>query len=153
MYEQSLSVIDDQKKAIDQLQLVVGNFQIIIDNNHIIEAKQQQANDLQSQKINLLQLQVIELQKFIFSGKQEKFKVSLNSNEQQTSLFENDKLAEVVVENTKHVKAHDVKQTVVRVNHPGRNPLPVHLRREEIMLTPAEDVTGLKPVGQEGTEI
>ena len=153
MYEQSLSVIDDQKKAIDQLQLLVGNFQIIIENNYILEAKQQQANDLQSQKINLLQLQVIELQKFIFTGKQEKFKVSPNSNEQQTSLFKNDKLAEVVVESIKHVKAHDVKQTVVRVNHPGRKPLPAHLRREEIILTPAENVTGLTPVGEEVTEI
>ena len=153
MYEQSLSVIDDQKKAIDHFQILVGNFQIIIDNNHIIEAKHQQANDLQSQKINLLQLQIIELQKFIFSGKQEKFKLNSNSNEQQTSLFENDKLAEVVVESLKHVKAHDVKQTVVRVNHPGRKPLPAHLRREEIILPPTEDVTGLQPVGEEITEI
>ena len=30
----------------------------------------------------------------------------------------------------KHIKAHDVKQTVVRVNHPGRKPLPAPLRRE-----------------------
>lgn len=153
MYEQSLSVIDDQKKAIDHFQILVGNFQIIIDNNHIIEAKHQQANELQSQKINLLQLQIIELQKFIFSGKQEKFKLNPNSNEQQTSLFENDKIAQVVVENIRHVKAHDVKQTVVRVNHPGRKPLPAHLRREEIILSPAEDVSGLQPVGQEVTEI
>ena len=58
-----------------------------------------------------------------------------------------------MVESIKHVKAHDVKQTVVRVNHPGRNPLPAHLRREEIIITPAEDVTGLQPVGEEITEI
>ena len=153
MYEQSLSVIDDQKKAIDHFQILVDNFQIIIDNNHIIEAMHQQANELQSQKINLLQLQVIELQKFIFSGKQEKFKLNPHSNEQQIALFENDKLAEVVVENIKHVKAHEVKKTVVRVNHPGRNPLPAHLRREEIRLPPAEDVTGLTSVGEEITEI
>ena len=68
-------------------------------------------------------------------------------------MFENDKLAEVVVESIHHVKAHDVKQTVVRVNHPGRKPLPAHLRREEIILSPAEDVSGLQPVGQEVTEI
>ena len=58
-----------------------------------------------------------------------------------------------MVENTRHIKAHDVKQTAARVNHPGRNPLPAHLRREEIILTPAEDVTGLKAVGQEVTEM
>ena len=93
------------------------------------------------------------MQKFIFSGKQEKFKLNPNSNELQIALFENDKIGEVVVESIKHVKAHDVKQTVVRVNHPGRTPLPAHLRRQEIILTPTEDVTGLKPVGEEITEI
>ncbi len=93
------------------------------------------------------------MQKFIFSGKQEKFKLNPDSNEQQIALFENDKLAEVVVESTKYVKAYEVKQTVVRVNHPGRKPLPAHLRREEIILTPVEDVTGLTPVGEEITEI
>jgi transposase len=58
-----------------------------------------------------------------------------------------------VVENIRHVKAHDVKQTAVRVNHTGRKALPAHLRREEIVLPPAEDVAGLKPVGEEVTEI
>ncbi len=139
MYEQLLVVNDDRKKAI-------ANFQIII-------ARHEEATNLQSQKINLLQLQIIELQKFIFSGKQEKFKLNPNSNEQQIVLFQNDQLAEVVVESTKHVKGYDVKQTVVRVNHPGRKPLPAHLRREEIILAPAEDVTGLTPVGKEVTEI
>ncbi len=146
MYEQLLVVNDDQKKAIANFQILVANFQVII-------TKHEQVNELQSQKNNLLQLQIIELQKFIFTGKQEKFKPTPNSNEQQTALFENDKIAEVAVESIKHVKGYDVKQTVVRVNHPGRNPLPTHLRREEIILTPAEDVTGLKPVGQEITEI
>ncbi len=139
MYEQSLAVIDEQKKAID-------HFQIII-------AKQEEVNNLQSQKNNLLQLQIIELQKFIFSGKQEKFKLNPNSNEEQTTLFENDRIAEVIIESTKHVKAHDVKQTVIRVNHPGRKPLPAHLRREEIILTPTEDITGLTAIGEEVTEI
>ena len=68
-------------------------------------------------------------------------------------MFENDKLAEAVVENIKQVKAHNVKQTVVRVNHPGRKPLPANLRREEIILPPIEDVTGLTPVGEEITEL
>lgn len=132
MYEQSLSVIEAQNSKTVLLE---------------------KTNDEQSQKINLLQLQIIELQKFIFSGKQEKFKLNPNSNEQQIALFENDKLSEVAVESIRHVKAHDVKQTVVRVNHPGRKPLPAHLRREEIILTPTEDVTGLAPVGEEITEI
>ena len=110
-------------------------------------------NEQQAQQINLLRLQILELQKFIFSGKQEKFKPNPHSNDQQTALFENDKLAEVMIENTHHVRAHEVKRTAVRVNHPGRKPIAANLRREEIILAPAEDITGLKPVGEEVTEI
>ena len=128
-------------------------YKITIANHLTIEAKHQEANELQSQKINLQQLQIIELQKFIFSGKQEKFKFNPNSNEQQTALFENNMIGEVVVESTQQVKAYEKNKTVVRVNHPGRKPLPANLRREEIILSPAEDVSGLQPVGQEITEI
>ncbi|MBC7509055.1 MAG: hypothetical protein H7320_09955, partial [Ferruginibacter sp.] len=129
------------------------DFKSLYEQSLLVNIATQKINDGQAQQINLLRLQILELQKFIFSGKQEKFKLNPYSNEQQIALFENDKLAEVVVESIKHVKAHEVKQTVVRVNHPGRNPLPAHLRREEIILTPAEDVTGLTPVGEEITEI
>jgi transposase len=118
-----------------------------------INVANQKTNDKQAQEINLLRLQILELQKFIFSGRQEKFKPVANSSEQQTALFENDKIAQVVVENSKQVKGYVVKQTAVRVNHPGRKPLPDHLRREEIILPPTEDVTGLQPVGKEITEI
>lgn len=113
----------------------------------------QKINEEQSQQINLLQLQILELRKFIFSGKQEKFTPASNHSQQQATLFDNDKLGEVVVESVKQVKAYEVKQTTVRVNHPGRNPLPAHLRREEIHLAPAEDVTGLQPVSQQITEL
>ncbi len=119
----------------------------------LVNTAAQKINEDQSQQINLLRLQILELQKFIFSGKQEKFKPAANSNEQQSTLFEIDKTGEVVVEKVKQVKAYEVKQTNVRINHPGRNPLPAHLRREEIHLVPTEDITGLKAVGQEITEI
>jgi transposase len=62
-------------------------------------------------------------------------------------------LAEVVVEKRSHLKAYTIKQTAVRVNHPGRKPLAEHLRREEIRLMPTEDVSGLQPVGEQITEI
>ena len=146
MYEQQFSLVNEQQKLI-------ALYQVSIANHLIIEAKHQEANELQAQKINLLQLQLLELQKFIFSGKQEKFTPVAHSNEQQIALFENDKLGEVVTQSIKQVKAHDVKQTVVRVNHPGRKPLPAHLRREEIILTPTQDVTGCPCVGEEITEI
>lgn len=135
------------------------NFEVLYHQQLLVNAAHQKTNDEQTQKINLLQLQIIELQKFIFSGKQEKFKVNPNSNEQptgsfgQATLFANDKIGEVVIENIKHVKAYAVKQTAVRVNHPGRKPLPDNLRRVEIILTPTQDVTGLKAIGEQITEI
>ncbi len=116
-------------------------------------AAQQKTNDYQCQQIILLRLQVLELQKFIFGGKQQKFTSGLNINARQITLFDQDKLAEVVVESIQQVKAHDVKQTAICVNHPGRNPLPADLRREEIRLIPTEDVTGLSPVGEEINEL
>lgn len=107
----------------------------------------------QNNTINLLQLQLADLRKFIFSGKQEKFKLNPDATEVQTALFANDKLGEVVVEKTKHIPAHTQTQTSVRVNHPGRNSLPEHLRRVETILAPLEDVSKLKKVGDEITEI
>jgi transposase len=119
----------------------------------LLNVTRQNTNDEQAQQINLLRLQILELQRFIFSGRQEKFKLSADSNERQTALFANDKLGEVVLESTQHVKGYEKNKAVVRVNHPGRKPLSEHLRREEIILIPAEDVTGLAPIGEEVTEI
>jgi transposase len=119
----------------------------------LLNVAQQNTNDEQAEQINLLRLQILELQKYIFGGRQEKFKPVAKGSEGQTAMFANDKLGEVVVENIRHVKAYEVIQTAVRVNHPGRKALPANLRREEIILIPAEDVTGLQPVGEEVTEI
>lgn len=99
-----------------------------------------------------LQLQVAQLQKFIFSGKQEKFQPNANATEMQIDLFPNDKLAEVVAEKEIAVAGHTKAKHTLRVSHKGRNPLPAHLRREVVELVPQEDVSGLNPVGEEVTE-
>jgi transposase len=129
------------------------NFEALYNQQLLLNQTQQNAIEELQQGNNLLRLQIIELQKFIFSGKQEKFKPAVAAGEGQTALFAADKLGEVVVVSSKQVKAHEVKQTALRVNHPGRKPLPAHLRREETVLVPAEDITGLQPVGEEVTEI
>ena len=111
------------------------DFKNLYEQGQIHNCAQQIVIDELRQDNNLLRLQILELQKFIFSGKEEKFKLNPTSNEQPTgscgqiALFENDKLAQGAIECIKHVKAHDVKQTIVRVNHPGRKSLPAHLRR------------------------
>ena len=83
------------------------DFKNLYELGQVHSSSQQIIIDSLRQDINLLRLQILELQKFIFSGRQEKFKLNPNSNEQQIALFENDKLAEVVIENIKHIKAHD----------------------------------------------
>lgn len=93
-----------------------------------------------------------QLQKFIFSGKQEKFKANPNATSIQQDLFPEEKLGDVVVTKETAVSAHTKKKTAVRINHKGRNPLPAHLRREIVELTPTEDITNLQPVGEEITE-
>ncbi|MBE9202145.1 IS66 family transposase [Nodularia sp. LEGE 06071] len=119
----------------------------------IKEAEQLKINEEQAIRITLLELQVTELRKFIFGGKQEKFKPAANTNALQPDLFPDDKLAEVIQTTTLETKEVSTKNKSIRVNHKGRNPLPTHIRREEIIIQPSEDVTGLIPVGQQITEV
>lgn len=104
--------------------------------------------------IQSLQLQLAELKRLVFGSKGEKFIPSASgSSVIQPDLFPEDKLGQVDVVKTTLVKEHEKKQTKLTVNHPGRNPLPESLRREVIELMPPEDVTNLKPVGKEITEM
>lgn len=118
-----------------------------------INAEQAIVNAEQAIELNLLKLLIIDLQKFIFSGKQEKFKPAANANALQPDLFADDRLGEVIETTTVETRVVSTKKKTIRVNHNGRNPLPAHLRRQEIILAPTEDVTGLTPVGQEITEV
>ncbi len=80
MYEEQLLIVDEQQKLLEL-------YQISIANHLTTEANHQEHHELQSPKINLLQLQILELQKFIFSGRQEKFTPVANSNERPTALL------------------------------------------------------------------
>src|SRR5690606_16926681 len=52
------------------------------------------------------------------------------------------------------IKEHDRSKVSLKVKkHPGRIPLPAHLRREEIIIEPQEDVTGLTRLEDEVTEV
>ena len=117
--------------------------------------KDQTIASLQLQ-VQSLQLQLCELKKIIFGSKSEKFVAApgQGGNTVQPDLFADDKLGEHMVVKTTMVKAFEKQQTKLTVKqHPGRNPLPGHLRREVIELMPAEDVQHLKAVGKEVTEV
>jgi len=105
-------------------------------------------------QITDLQHQVALLQKMIFGPRTERFKVPVDVPSNQLSLgVSSEPIAEVKIEK-KAVKGHDRKSISIQVKkHPGRNPLPSSLRREEIFIEPSEDVTGCVRLEDEITEV
>lgn len=105
-------------------------------------------------KVMDLQHQVALLQKMVFGPKSDRFKVAAETPANQLPLGVSiEPLAEVEVKKTT-VKEHD--RTKVKLDpkkHPGRTPLPSSLRREEIIIEPAEDVTDCTRLEDEVTEV
>lgn len=99
-----------------------------------------------------LQLQIKELKAIVFGSKGEKF-ISVNTTGViQSELFPDDKLGEHTVTGTTLVQ-YEKKKTKLSVQHPGRNPLPDTLRREIIEIKPKDDVSNLKAVSTQITEV
>lgn len=102
-----------------------------------------------------LQHQLDQLKKMIFSSRQERF-VPTGENTSQLSL-------DIKVEAVSACSLVDAKRvsytkTTTQVDpkplvHPGRMKLPESLRREDIVIEPAENITGYKKIGEEITEI
>lgn len=100
-----------------------------------------------------LQHQVALLQKMVFGPKSDGFKVKETPDNQLSLGVTAESIAEVEMKKTK-IKAHDrVKVKLEVKKHPGRTPLPSTLRREEIIIAPQEDVTGLTRLDDEVTEV
>ena len=101
-----------------------------------------------------LKHQVALLQKMVFGPRNERFKVASEVPANQLSLgVSTQPIAEVKIEKTK-VKDHDrTKIKLEAKKHPGRNPLPSSLRREEIIIEPNEDVSGCTRLEDEVTEV
>jgi len=102
-----------------------------------------------------LQQQLSQLQKIIFGSRHERF-VPTDINPSQLSLdIEAEAIATCSVTDAKRVSYTKTNVTVEQkpLTHPGRMKLPEHLRREEIIIEPNEDITGLKKMGEEVTEV
>lgn len=103
--------------------------------------------------VEVMQLQhrLALLEKMVFGPKHERF---IPASDNQLSLeMAVESSAEHVVKVTE-VPAH--KRVEVKKKeklHPGRNPLPASLRREDIILEPSEDVTGCVCIGEEISEV
>src|SRR3954468_12233347 len=94
----------------------------------------------------------------IFGSKNERF-VATDENKATSQLsldLDAETIAACKITDTKQVSFIRTK-TEVRENkpkaHPGRMKLPEHLRREITILQPDADVTGLKKIGEEVTEV
>jgi transposase len=112
-----------------------------------------QVRDLQ-QQVSQFQHQVSVLQKLVFGPRSDRFKVADEVPSNQLALGVNsESIAQVEVKKSR-IKEHDrVKVKLQAKKHPGRTPLPSSLRREEIIIEPQEDVTGLTRLEDEVTEV
>jgi transposase len=105
-------------------------------------------------QVTQLQHQVALLQKMVFGPRNERFKVAADVPDNQLSLgVSSEAVAEVTIEKTP-VKSHDRSKVKLEAKkHPGRNPLPSSLRREEVIIEPTEDVSGCVRLEDEVTEV
>jgi transposase len=105
-------------------------------------------------RIVALEQQLQQLQKMIYGSRHERF-VPAMANHPQLSL---DIQAETIASRTASHQQVSYTRTISKIEqpplqHPGRMKLPESLRREEIIIEPAEDITACKKMGEEITEV
>lgn len=111
-------------------------------------------------RIEALSHQVAQFQKMIFGSRHERFEAAdpdnlLGKSSVQLSLgLDAQTIAACKITEATKVEIIRTKTEVTPAKpHPGRTALPGHLRRETIILQPDIDITGLKKIGDEVTEI
>lgn len=110
--------------------------------------------------IESLKHETAQLKKMIFGSRHERFEAAdpgglLKQDSIQLTLdLEADTISACKITQATQVKyIRTQTQTIPNKSHPGRSALPEHLRRETIVLQPDADITGLKKIGDEITEI
>lgn len=102
-----------------------------------------------------LQQQLAQLKKMIFGSRQERF-IPSDVNTSQLSLgIQVEPIAACSIAATQKISYTRTNITVEPkpIVHPGRMKLPDSLRRQEIIIEPATDITGCKKMGEEITEV
>jgi len=121
-----------------------------MDFDQLLELGKKQQFQISQMKSELDQMkfQLDQIKRLLFGAKRERF--IQNTDENQMFLpfdvhqdREPDKQQKVITY---------VRSKTKRKNHPGRLPLPSHLRVEEIIIEPKEDTSGLKCIGKEVTD-
>jgi transposase len=108
-------------------------------------------------KIASLNHELANLKKLLFGSRQERFipEPPKGTMVQGTLDLHPDVIAACEITTTTKVTHQQTHTEVVtqRKEHPGRMKLPDHLRREVIILEPGKDVSGLRRIGYEVTEV
>lgn len=109
-------------------------------------------------KYDTLLHELAQLKKMFFGSRQERFVASddTKTNLQLSLGLEVDTIAQCNITATTEITYTRTKTEVIDNKpkaHPGRNKLADHLRRVTIILEPDIDVTGLKKIGDEITEV
>jgi transposase len=104
-----------------------------------------------------LKLQLEQLKKMIFGSKHERFVTAKGQDDPQLTLdLDLETIAACRIMEASKVSYIRTKTEVTENKpkaHPGRMRLPEHLRREVILVQPESDVTGLKKIGDEVSEV
>jgi transposase len=106
-------------------------------------------------RIVALEHEVQQLKKMIFGSRQERFIPTTPGDPQLLLNIPTETVAAVSVTSTQKISY--VRQNITvepkPLEHPGRSKLPESLRREEIIIEPAEDTKGCRKMNEEITEV
>jgi transposase len=106
-------------------------------------------DQLQAQNLQLMH-RMSQLERLVFGRKSERFVPDMAG---QPTLFSNLETPAAVAEAEKESITYERKKGKgVEKLHPGRNELPASLPRQEVIIEPEEDVTGMVCIGQDVTE-
>jgi len=101
--------------------------------------------------------QLAQFKKMIFGSRHERFVATDDNkpNPQLSLALDADTIAQCKITDATKVEYIRTKTEVTNkpIAHPGRMKLPEHLRRETIILQPDTDVSGLKKIGEQVTEV
>jgi len=143
---------------IDYKQLYEQQLIQIADLNQALDSHLSLAADLR-EKVAAVSFELNQLRKMVFGSRRERFiaAAGITKAELQLALdLDAQTIAECRITSASRVEYIRTRARVIPhppQPHPGRVKLPAHLRRETIILKPEEDLSGLKKIGEEVTEI
>lgn len=112
---------------------------------------------LESEMLELKQ-RLAWFERMMFGRKSERFVPAQEAEGQLKMTFEGEEQAQETEQSVRQViEAYErtipPKKEKNRTPHPGRMPIPAHLPRIEEVIEPAEDVSGMKRIGEDVTEV